>query len=547
MTARLFALLLALPCFLAAPAFGKTTNAPHTLPAHTVPVRKVVAAEKPLSVIRVNVTNQPYDFLRPWTKSTPYQRRAVCPILEGPEGKMVLVTGEMVADATYVELEKPDSGEKTPASVIAVDYECNLALVKPVDARFLDGFKPLALGESRVGDNLSIWQLEGNGTLLSTRALVTSAEVLSYPVGDSAFLLYRLTSALQPREGSFTAPAVHGERLTGMVIRFDSRTQNADAIPAPVIAHFLKSAARHRIGFPQAGVNFSPLRDPQLRRYSGASGEKGGVYITNVLPESAAAKAGLQVGDVLTAIDGRPVDRDGNYADPLYGKVSLSHLISTLHDTGDQVPFQIVRKGDAMTLKLTLTHADPSKSVIEPYVIDRAPRYYILGGLIFQELSRQYLFRGWGASWTKKAPDRFVYLDRYQSEIFANDPRERVVILSYVLPSPCTLGYDNLSSLIVTEINGVKLRSLSDIEGALANSKDGFHRIRFSESPGEIVLDAAEVARSEATLMKDYGLPALKRLDIPDSPQPSNLPAPAAPEGAAPGDTAKAGNTAPRQ
>jgi len=37
--------------------------------------------------------------------------------------------------------------------------------------------------------------------------------------------------------------------------------------------------------------------------------------------------------------------------------------------------------------------------------------------LIFQELSRQYL-REWGPNWLKEAPQRFVYLDRFQWELF---------------------------------------------------------------------------------------------------------------------------------
>jgi len=173
---------------------------------------------------------------------------------------------------------------------------------------------------------------------------------------------------------------------------------------------------------------------------------------------------------------------------------------------------------------VTLTPPNPKESIIEPFVIDRAPRYYVLGGLVLQELSRQYL-REWGMDWVKKAPDRFVYFDRYQSELFANDPRERIVILSQVLPSPCTIGYEDLSSLVVEEINGVKLRSLADIEIALAASRDGFHRIRFPDGPREIVLDAAEVEKIAPELMRAYGLPAVKRLD--EQPAEESGPAPA--------------------
>ena len=32
-------------------------------------------------------------------------------------------------------------------------------------------------------------------------------------------------------------------------------------------------------------------------------------------------------GDVLLRIDDQAVDQDGNYSDPVYGKISLSHLL----------------------------------------------------------------------------------------------------------------------------------------------------------------------------------------------------------------------------
>ena len=160
---------------------------------------------------------------------------------------------------------------------------------------------------------------------------------------------------------------------------------------------------------------------------------------------------------------------------------------------------------------MTLEHKDPAESVIEPYTIGKAPRYYILGGLVFQELSRQFL-REWGSEWTRKAPEKFLYLDAYQRDLFRDDPRKRVVILSNVLPTPCTVGYEELNCLVVTAINGVQLNSLADIEAALAHPIDGYHHIQFQGHPGEIVIDPAQAAQLEQPIMKSYGLPSLKRL-----------------------------------
>ena len=503
MPLRLFLCALLSAALLSAPA------AP-AAPAKDAKPTASAAARKPASAVRVNATSQPYDFLRPWSKRPPFQRRAVGAVLPGSR---VLTTAEQVANATYLELEKPDSGEKCPATIEVVDYECNLAILKPTEPDFLKPFQPLALAEPGVGDDLAIWQLEANGTVLPTRALLTTVEVGSYPFSDSAFLLYRLTSTLQPRDDGFTSPVIQNGALAGMLLRFDARSQSADVIPAPIIRHFLQAAGAKNgyTGFPRAGLSAAPLRDPQLRRYAGLTNGNGGIYVTCVHPGGSASQAGIVPGDVVTAVGGHPIDQDGNYLDPHYGKISWGHLVACEHFQGEKIPFHILRQGKPLVCEVPLACPDPSRSLIEPYTIDTPPRYYILGGVVFQELSRQFL-KEWGPEWTQKAPERFLYYDRYQDELFQNDPRQRIVILSNVLPSPCTVGYEELNCLVVTRINGVALTSLADIETALAQPVEGFHRIQIQGHPGEIVIDAKEAASIEPTLMHNYGIPAIKRL-----------------------------------
>ena len=88
-----------------------------------------------------------------------------------------------------------------------------------------------------------------------------------------------------------------------------------------------------------------------------------------------------------------------------------------------------------------------------------------------------------------------------------------MVILTRVLPTEDTIGYEDLHTLVVTKINGLALQSLADISAALAQAKDGVHRVEFDGEPGVIFLDATRVAASEDVLMKKYRLPAVKRLD----------------------------------
>ena len=466
-------------------------------------------AKKP-SVVRVNVTNQPWDFLRPWGKRPPYSRRAIGAVLPG--GK-VMVTAEMVANATFLELESPEGGVKVPATIDVVDYEANLALLKTDDAEFLKAYEPLELAPAKIGDNLAIWQLEATGTLLVTPGTLTSIEASRYPISDSPLLVYRVTANLQFRDSSFTMPVAREGKLVGILMRFDNNSKNVELIPTPVIEHFLKDAADGKYdGFPRAGMGFASTRDPMFRRYLGLDGgTTGGVYVTQVLKDSPAAKAGLEEGDTILKAAGENVDQDGNYDDPEYGKLAISHHLSTKHFVGEKVDITIIRKGEKKELSVTLDHRGPEDFVSDPYVIDRAPKFYILGGLVLQELSRQYL-KEFGTDWQKRAPDDLIYLDRFQSDIYPDGSR-KIVILSRVLPSDATIGYEQLRGLVVTSVNGVALNGLADLPGAIAKSANGLHKVDFNSDPGTIWLDAAASEALGPMLKQSYRIPTLQRLN----------------------------------
>lgn len=472
--------------------------------------KETIVKPKEQSLVRVNVTGQPYDYVRPWQKKAPFSKRALGAVL--PQGR-VLVTADLVANQNYVELERAESGEKTAANVVVVDYEANLALLEPAEKKFLDGLTPLQLAlDTVVGDRLAAWQLESTGALVVTEGLVTAIQMTRYPADMGQFLTYRISISMQYRDNSYTVPIVKNNKLAALLLRFDPRTQVVDAIPAPIIAHFLKDAEKHPYqGFPSAGFGFFPTRDPQLRKFAEQTGKPAGVYVTSVDPKSPAAKAGLQVGDIVVGIGQNEIDQNGNYVDALYGKIEFTNLITAKAYAGETLPVHIQRAGKPMQLDFALEHRNANDFVIPPYNLDRAPLYFVLGGLIFEELSRQYL-REWGANWLKDAPQRWVYKDRFQSELYPEGNR-RVVVLTQVLPANTTIGYDDVAYLTVTKVNGKEVKSLAELADAVKQPVDGFITIETEEDPKQIALEAKQVEEEAEALKQNYGLPSLQRLE----------------------------------
>ena len=476
----------------------------------TLPTAKE-GKQKELSLVRVNVTGQPYDYFRPWQKKAPLSKRALGAVLS--KGR-VLVTADLVANQNYVELERAESGEKTAANVQVIDYEANLALLQPAEKNFLDGITPLEIAtDTVVGDRLAAWQLEPTGALIATEGLVTTIQMTRYPVDVGQFLTYRISISMQYRENSYTIPLVKNNKLAGLLLRYDPRAQLVDAIPAPIIIHFLKDAEKEPYeGFPAVGFSFFPTRDPQLRAFAHQTGKPAGVYVTRVEPNMPAAKAGMQVGDIVTAIGNSAIDQNGNYVDPLYGKIEFTNLLTAHAYAGDNVPFQIQREGQPMQFNVSLEHRAAKDYVSSPYTLDQPPLYYVLGGLIFQELSRQYL-KEWGPNWQKEAPQRFVYADRFQSELFP-DGHRKIVVLSQVLPANTTIGYDEFAYLTVTKVNGKEITSLRDVAEAVKQPLDGgFIKIETEEDPKQIELEAKSIDAEAPDLQENYGIPSLQHLD----------------------------------
>ena len=500
----------AFPCHLGLCAALALPFAVMAAPTPATKGPETVVKPKELSLVRVNVTGRAYDYVRPWQKKAPFQKRALGAVL--PQGR-VLVTADLVANQNYVELERAESGEKTAANVVVVDYEANLALLEPAEKKFLEGLTPLQLAlDTVVGDRLAALQLESTGALVVTEGLVTTIQMTRYPADMGQFLTYRISISMQYRDNSYTVPLVKNNKLAALLLRFDPRTQVVDAIPAPIIAHFLKDAEKHPYqGFPTAGFGFFPTRDPQLRKFAGQTGKPAGVYVTSVDPNSPAAKAGLQVGDIVIGVGPNAIDQNGNYVDPLYGKIEFTNLITAKSFAGDTLPVHIQRAGKPMQLDVALEHRNADDFVIPPYNLDRAPQYYVLGGLIFEELSRQFL-REWGANWLKDAPQRWVYKDRFQSELYPEGNR-RVVVLTQVLPANTTIGYDDVSYLTVTRVNGREVKSLADLAEAVKHPADGFITVETEEDPKQIALEVKQVEAEAEALKQNYGLPSLQRLE----------------------------------
>jgi hypothetical protein len=481
-------------------------SAPPPSPAPIVPAATApVAGNGHLraGIVSVRVTGQDWNWRAPWEKQAPWTRTVTGLVVPG---RKILVASTAFGNHLLVEAQKLGSEARTVARVELVDQEGPLALVAVDDPAFWEGLAPLPLAERAPGEGdvtILRWQRSGlldayPGTvrqLRSGRHGLSQTSLLTLEVGTS-------TDGLGESE-----VVVAKGRVAGLVT---GRVGDAyGALAAPVLAQFLDGAARGDWrSFARAGLAWQDLTNPALRESLGLRPGETGIRLTRVAAHGSAGGI-LKPGDVVLEMGGAKLDPTGYYEHPLYGRMLFALLFSDGRKPGETMPVKVLRGGERLELQLPLRAMLPEQDRVPPYVFGRGPDYVIVGGLVFQELTRPYL-GAWG-DWARRAPPRLlVAIDREPVDAGA-EPR-RIVLLSSVLPDAANLGYQELRDLMVDRVNGQPVGSLADVRKALASPPGGYHVVEFTAGQGaaRAVLDAGEAQAAAARLRQTYGV---ERLD----------------------------------
>ncbi len=495
----------------------ETTKAPPTESADDIADSPeplpVTPPDLPLiqSVVRINSTSQSWNPGQPWEKNPPTRVRSLGAIVTPNE---VLTTAEVVANATYLELERPDGSQTVQATISAVDYEANLALLGIEDPEVREKFfaetAPLSLAPSpTIDDDLQILQVEENGTSLLTNGTLRAVDISTTFLPNQNFLTYSVKASMQSAASSFSLPVLDGSDLAGILLSYDAEDQLSEVLAVDVIARFLENSAEETYaGFPSLGVAVARTDDPSFRKFLKLTPDQGGLYISRVRPGGAADLAGVKVGDVLLSADDHPIDRRGYYQHPGYGSIYWSHIVRGEKSTGDQVSLDLLRDGELVTISPILTREEPESFLVPAYQFDKAPNFLVKGGLIFQELTRPVL-EAFGDKWQARAP--LNLLDAYENPEKYEASADRIIFLSGSIPTPATVGYESLRNLIVKKVNGIEIRDMSTLISAFSKpNSDNLHTIEFLEENFTAYLDEAISTQVDSTLLQ-RGLSSLSR------------------------------------
>lgn len=451
------------------------------------------------SVVAVWSEGQSYDFTSPWAKLRPWSRRMTGLVVEG---NRILVAGGLLANSTLIEVQKKGEPNRYPAKVVIADHEVPLTLLAVDDANFFADLEPLPIAaELPEGGQVAIARWLASGQFETAEGNIRQVVVQDHSPGRTPLLSLDVSTSIESSGASDVVIAE--DRIIGLATgKSESQLR---VMGAPILRQFLDQAQSGSYrGFARHAFGWQSLTNPALRRYLGVPEGEGGLLVREILPKSSAAGV-LRPGDVVLKLAGHPIDQSGKFDHPRYGKLFFSVLFTDGRSPGESIEAVVLREKKQVTLQIPLRRLDPDSDVVPPYLNDRPPEYLVLGGLVFQALSKPYL-ETW-REWWKNAPLRML-VAYDQVGPFPPEGQPRIVVLSRVLPDPVNLGYQDLEPMIITAVNGRPATDLASVAAAWRDPVGGFQVIDVlpGQSTSRIVLDAQAAGEAEARIRALYGI-----------------------------------------
>lgn len=458
------------------------------------------------SLVYIEVSSVSWEQIQPW-KQTAVSTVGSYACAVGPN--QVLAPAGAFANAVSVQARRYAQNEYIPATIKVIDYEYNLCLIELDEKVLKPALKPLMFSDKySKGKDLNAYWLSAGGHLTTARATLDRADVLFSNVSFVKTLQYVLTN---PSRSTGTGEVYCLDAEPVGIACWSSDTE-AGLIPAETINRFLAEArAEVYKGFGAPGFETANLLDPAIRKFLKMPEDMlHGVYVSSVFTIGTGSSE-LKPGDVILAIDKQTLNPYGRYLDERYDRIGHEHLIAKLH-AGDKIVFDLWRNEKPESIEVTIRAIKPAEMLVPYYEYGKRPEYLVIGGFVFQKLTRDYMAM-WGDGWQGKVPPHLYQY--YQKMSFKPTPeRGDIILLSYVLPTEMNLGYQQLGRLVVKSFNGKEISSFRQlIEALVITPESPFHVVEFELDSPAVVIPKAQLSVANQQIQQLYGISQLSFIE----------------------------------
>lgn len=470
----------------------------------------LVAGTPERSVIQIfNFSQQPvWD--APWRWQPVRREGGSGFVVTTNRGRRVMTNAHVVSWGRQILVRRFQDPRPFQAEVEFIGHDCDLAVLKLQDEAFFEGIDSLEFGDlPEVRSTVVTYGYPAGGEQISyTRGVVSRVEMQTYVhIGNRALLAVQTDAAINP--GNSGGPVIQEDKVVGVSFQGVRGLENAGFfIPPEVIRHFVKDIEDGTYhGFPQAGIRVLPLQNPAYRRYLGLPESGGQGARIDGLGEVPTTKELLRPDDVLLEAGGLAVASDGTV---LYrGNRVAAGLGFQLSQHGERVPVKVLRDRKEISIDLPVFVFEADRPAGSQY--DRAPRYYVYGGMVFTPLCQDYL-RTLGRDLGDSASADLVYELFYLRAEKPEAVRPEPVVFAGLLNHAVNANFTARGRALVDRINGVKIERLDDVIRAIEGGTGAQHLIELAGKAGFECLDRAEAAAANAMILQTYGVSKDRRL-----------------------------------
>ena len=262
-------------------------------------------------------------------------------IVDAKQG-FVITNAHVVEDAEEITVTLQDN-RTFQAEVVGSDPASDVAVLK-IPAEKLVDIELADSGTARVGDFVfAIGNPFGLGHTVTSGIVSALGRSGINPDGYEDFI--QTDASINPGNSGGALVNLNGQ-LVGVNSAILSRSGGNIGIGFAIPSNMVRQVMDQLIEFGEVkrgllGVNIYTIT-PDIAEAYGVE-ETQGALISQVMPDSAAEEAGLQAGDIVTEVDGKPVTN----ANELRNAIGLKR-------SGDTVKLEIIRDGKTRTVKAKL-------------------------------------------------------------------------------------------------------------------------------------------------------------------------------------------------
>ncbi len=445
------------------------------------------------AVVRIYCTSQEPDYDAPWQAKTPSSGTGSGVVLGAGR---ILTGAHVVAHATFVQVQRVEDPAKVPARLLAVCHDADLALLE-VDPAFTADVLPPAFGPlPGLQTRVSVVGFPVGGQEVSvTEGIVSRVEVQQYSHSRRRLLAITVDAAIN--SGNSGGPVFVDGAVVGIAFQSLVDAENiGEVVPTVIIERFLRSVdAGGPVDVPALSLRTQVLESKALRDHLRMPEDLSGLLVVAV-EQGGTCDGLLRPGDALVEVDGHAVANNGTIRYQERFRTGVGALLGE-RAVGTPMRLGLWRDGARVDVEVPLR---PLASLVSRQCYDQVPHYLVLGGLVFQPLTREFLAT-WDKWWLHAPKDLLTaYWHGHRTE----QVRE-LVVLGQILADELTVGMEGHVHEVVEKVDGVAIRDLADLAERLDAATGTV--VLCTARGHQLVLDVAAARARQDTILERYRIP----------------------------------------